>query len=357
MLFSIYSRLLYFLNDFSVYLVLIILSFLVFIFLSSYVIHSQKSETRKKIYVIVLFTIFLGVLIYSFFEAYMRYRFDESDSLGFLKVTGRWFKRHVVFNSYFVRDREFTLEKKEGTIRIGVIGDSIAFGYGIKNVNNRFSNILEQKLRSAHYNVEVYNLGKSGYDTDTEILEYEKNKKLNFDIIVWEYFLNDAQPQGDSRGTKVLIKEHRQNKILSLLSSKSYFFDYVYWRLSKRYEKTFKELRNADMDAYHDSTTFKKHKNDVLQFIQELKSDNTKFVVIIFPFMYFLPDYPAYDIHKTMNGIFKENNVEVIDLLDDLKHKQSKEVIVGRYDYHPNEWVQQLAAQRLYDKIMPLLQK
>lgn len=299
---------------------------------------------------------FFIILIYSGFEAYYRYRFDESDSLGFLKVNGRWFQRHVVFNSYFVRDREFRLEKKEGATRIGVIGDSIAMGYGIKDVNNRFSNLLEKKLKDTGKNVEVYNLGESGADTDTEIINYNKTKKLNLDIVVWEYFLNDAQPNNNrSKGAGVLTKEGRRGALAKFISSYSYFFDYVYWRLSARYEKTFRELRNADMSAYKDKEIFERHKKFVESFIKELKDENKKVVVIIFPFMYFLPNYPAKDIHLTMGNIFRENGIVPIDLLDDLKDENSKDLIVGRFDYHPNISVQKLAAQRLYDRILPLL--
>ncbi len=355
MILNFWYRFLYFVNDFSIYLSLITVFLLAVIFGSIKIHRSHFSETKKKALFIILFSFFFIVLIYSGFEGYFRYRFDESDSLGFLKVNGRWFQRHVVFNSYFVRDREFTREKKEGLTRIGVIGDSIAMGYGIKNVKDRFSNILEKKLRDAKQNVEVYNLGESGADTDTEIINYNKAKKLNLDIVVWEYFFNDAEPSINNQGTKVLIKANVRGKITTFVSNYSYFFDYVYWRLSTRYEKTFKELRTADMASYKDEKNFQRHKNVVTSFIKQLKDDNRKIVVIIFPFMYFLPNYPANDIHTTMNNVFRENGVEPIDLLNDLKNEYSKNLIVSKFDYHPNESVQKLAAQKLYDKILPLL--
>ena len=355
MLLNFWYRFLYFANDFSFYLILISISALIVTFKSFKVHKSNLPDKNKKIWFVILFSLLFIVLIYSSFEAYFRYKFDESDSLGFLKVNGRWFKRHVVFNSYFVRDREFIREKKEGLTKIGVIGDSIAMGYGIKNVDDRFSNILEKKLKNAGKNVEVYNLGESGANTDREIVNYDKAKKLNCDIIIWEYFFNDAQPSTNDQGTKILIKENVRGKIATLISNYSYFFDYAYWRLSARYEKTFRELRGADIASYKDEKNFQRHKDAVTSFIKQVKDDNKKAVIIIFPFMYFLPNYPAKDIHVTMGNIFRENGIEPIDLLDDLKNKYTKDLIISRFDYHPNVGVQELAAQRLYDKILPML--
>lgn len=355
MLINHWYHLSYFIRDFGGYLIFILVSLFLLVFGSIKVYRLSISERKKKFILAIFFSLFSAILIYSSLEAYFRYRFDESDSLGFLKVNGRWLQRHVVYNSYFVRDRDFELKKKEGTTRIGVIGDSIAMGYGIRDVNNRFSNILEKKLRDAKKNVEVYNLGESGADTDTEIDNYNKAKKLNFDIIIWEYFLNDAQPNKKSTGTSILTKEGSRGEIAKFISKYSYFFDYIYWRLSAKYEKTFRELRNADMGAYKNEKVFERHKEFVLSFIKQLKDENKKVVVIIFPFMYFLPNYPAKDIHVKMGNIFRENGIEPIDLLDDLKNKNSKDLIVSRFDYHPNEGVHKLAAQRLYDKILPML--
>ncbi len=354
MLFTVYAKLLYFFRDFWPFIILATVFFLLFVFGIYFVFKSRTSENKKKALLVFITFLCFSVFVFTGFEAYFRYRFDESDSLGFLKVTGKWYERHVVANNYQYRDRDFSQEKKAGVTRIGIVGDSMTFGYGIKKPENRFSNLLEKKLLDSGRNVEVYNLGKSGYDTWNEIGEFQKIKHLKFDIVIWQYFLNDAEPP-KSRGTPVLERERVQGKLARVITDSSYFFDYIYWRLESRYEKTFNELRNADIAAYHDPKNFAEHQKKVAEFASLLKGDDRKVIVIVFPFFKFLPDNPLSDMYPKILQMFKDNELPVIDLYQDMKTKNAKDILVSRYDYHPNELVQIIIADRLYDTIAPMI--
>lgn len=363
---SLLSRLIYFLKDFSFYLVLIILALLVLSF-ASYKIYKSGTESKKKQVILAsIFTLFMIILVITGFEAYFRYVYDVPDGLGYLKVNRKWHERHVVYNNYFFRDRDFKNDKKEGITRIAVLGDSISFGGGIEKVEDRFSNILEKKLREAGKNVEVYNLGKPGYDTQAEIVEYKKVKHLNFDILVWEYFLNDIQPQGKSTGTPIITENSKKGKIVTFLSDRSVFFDFVYWRFSQRYQKTFQALRTADLDQYKNQQVLEEHKKVISDFAKELEQEDIKTFVIIFPFTFLLgPNYPATDIHKMMGEYFRGQGLQTLDLLPDLI-SSSREIsslidedrnklMASKFDPHPNEIVHGLAAQKLFEIISPYL--
>lgn len=304
----------------------------------------------------LLFTLLTVVLTASIIEAYFRYVYDESDGLGFLKVNSRWHKRHVVTNNYFFRDRDFVAQKPKSTVRIGIIGDSITFGGGIKNPEDRFSNLLEQKLRSSGAKVDVYNLGKSGTDTEVQIREYQKVKHLDFDIIIWQYFLNDIQPSEKSTGTSIINQSSQTGRVVSFLSEKSYFFDFLFWRYSQRYKNTFEKLKNADLAQYKNQEVLQKHKQDIAGFINDLAREDKKIVVIIFPFVHLVgQNYPAENIHEEMGEFFKANGAQVIDLLPNLRNKDPKQLIASRFDPHPNERVHSLAAQKLFEKISAYL--
>lgn len=356
MLFNLWARLSYFLEDFSFYLITLFISLGGLLFISFKVYKSQLSQRRKKILLSISFSIFFLIFTFSFFEAYFRYIYDESDGLGFLKVNERWHRRHVVFNNFFFRDQDFVENKKEDVVRIGVLGDSIARGDGIKDVNNRFSNLLEKKLKDAGFNVEVYNLGKAGYDTQGEIDVYNNIKHLNFDLIVWEYFINDIQPKENSTGTPIIVKNSKRTKLVEFISNQSFFLDFLYWRFSTVYDKTILALREADIDRYKDEAILENHKKDISDFIKSLNEENKKILVVMFPSITFLGnDYPTFTNDIMLNH-FKENNVEVVNLYDYLKNENSKDLRASRFDTHPNEKVHALAAEKLFDKVKTLLE-
>ena len=140
------------------------------------------------------------------------------------------------------------------------------------------------------------------------------------------------------------------------MSAHSFFLDFLYWRISSRYQKAFVEIRKADIDRYKDQERLSEHKQEIAQFIKVLKDDNKKILVIIFPSMYFIgPNYPSADIHTLMGNYFRDQGVETIDLLNDLKGKDAKSLIASPFDSHPNEYVHNLAAERIFEKVKPLL--
>lgn len=351
----LWSRLQYFLGDFLFYLILTLIVASISAVTFWKILKSKLPPNRKKIAIAATVTILAIVLVFTALEAYFRYVYDVSDGLGFLKVNSRWHQRHVIYNNYFSRDRNFQTEKELGITRVGVLGDSIAFGRGIEKVQDRFSNILEKKLKEAGKNVEVYNLGKPGYDTTGEIQEFEKVRHLKFDILIWEYFINDIQPIR-STGTPIIENNSKKGKIVTFLSNHSFFFDFLYWRFSSKYQETFRELRAADVAQYSNDILLKEHKEEIANFVNTLRSDKTQIIVIMFPSSFLLgPNYPEY-IHQIMGDVFKENQVDVfIDLLPDLKGRDKTELMASKFDPHPNELVHKIAAEKLASVISPLL--
>jgi lysophospholipase L1-like esterase len=68
----------------------------------------------------------------------------------------------VQTNSYGFFDREFSLEKPPGTRRIALLGDSVTRGWGV-NANQRYGNLLEDKLNAEGKNFQVLNFATPGY--------------------------------------------------------------------------------------------------------------------------------------------------------------------------------------------------
>src|SRR3989344_8823216 len=351
-----YPRIAFFFKDFSLYLIVDLIAVLVFISSVFFLVKSKYALNVKKITIAVIFSLVSTALIFSIFEGYFRYIYDESDGLGFLQVNKRWAQRHVVYNNFFKRDRDFKAEKPAGIIRVGMLGDSITFGQGIKNPDNRFSDILQNNFRGSGINAEVYNLGVPGLDSHEEIQLYRELSFFNFDFIVWQYYLNDIQPEDKGDPAKIISRDTYTSGLIRELSKNSTFFDFLYWRFSSKYSTTFHQLDTHYLSMYRDGSILKNHEEELSVFIKELKNQNKKIVVVIFPLIKLLgPNYPANDIHSKLQSYFKSQDVPIIDLLDELKGSNWKDLVASKFDTHPNEKVHMLAAEKLYRKLYPLL--
>ena len=105
---------------------------------------------------------------------------------------------HPVKNNRFgFRERDFVTPKPPGVFRVLVLGDSLTWGAGLAD-DERYSNLLEQKLRAAYprRNFEVLNFGVSGGPTigERDLLNRIKDE-VQPDLIVVGFCVNDPQPR------------------------------------------------------------------------------------------------------------------------------------------------------------------
>ena len=100
-------------------------------------------------------------------------------------------------NAFGMRGRELPLQKPKRTLRIAVVGDSIAFGFDVER-GRGFGRVLERVLNRdfarSGVSFEVLNFGVAGYGVP-QVVEAVRTKALRFtpDLIVYAYCLNDAQ--------------------------------------------------------------------------------------------------------------------------------------------------------------------
>ena len=108
------------------------------------------------------------------------YRNSNADSIS----------TYATINAHGQRDIERMLEKKEGTSRILLLGDSVVEGHGIRHLDDLMNLKLESLFE--HGDVEVLNFGVSGYNMRAEV-ELLETKGLAFhpDIVVLIFVQND----------------------------------------------------------------------------------------------------------------------------------------------------------------------
>jgi hypothetical protein len=100
--------------------------------------------------------------------------------------------------SGFRSDREFVQERRPGTFRALLFGDSQTAGDGVAN-RNRFSDLLEQDLPG----LETYNYAISGTGPDQQLLAYEEHATVEHDLLVIGVYVESIR-RVSARITKTL---------------------------------------------------------------------------------------------------------------------------------------------------------
>lgn len=99
----------------------------------------------------------------------------------------------VAENSLGFRERELAVPKPPGGRRVMVLGDSLTWGVGLAQ-EERYSNLLEQRLRADGIEVEVLNFGLPGLSTVAELEVLRENMpEVRPDRIAIGFCINDPQ--------------------------------------------------------------------------------------------------------------------------------------------------------------------
>ena len=129
----------------SFYLGILIIPF----FLGSvlYYFSLYQKNTKPLTYLLswnLIFTLMLTSIVFLCGETYYRFFVDRTQGFGGVKLNERWGRRYYSFNNLQIRDNQDYFQKRnpEKKQRISFLGDSFTEGLGIKNVDERFANII-----------------------------------------------------------------------------------------------------------------------------------------------------------------------------------------------------------------------
>ncbi|GAB3340320.1 hypothetical protein GCM10027299_53640 [Larkinella ripae] len=267
---------------------------------------------------------------------------SQSHEGGLTLASHIWFERYwPPVNEAGYRDVEHA--DTTGKKKVLVVGDSYTAGHGLKRVEERYSNILSQKLGNQEY--VVYNLGVSGSDTRDEYSRFQKFG-IRPDIVVLQYFPNDIekvakdngvvpaafQPFGDLPGP------------LRLFFKNSYLLNYIYWQLP--HGSGAAPFEDYAKKVYTDPQIINGHLSDLGQFTTYCETNKVPLYVVLFPFSHNLEKTTAYT--RPVVDFFRQHNVPVLEVGSLIKDIDPKDRIVGRNDFHASAAVNQRVGEALY---------
>ena len=282
-------------------------------------------------------------------EIYYRFIHDTTDAIDFTKISNRWFQRYWHLNPSGCRDDvDYSLQLLPGKRRITFVGDSFAAGHGIKDVADRFSN----RLRRAHPDWEIHLLAQLGYDTGDELkyLQQCLDQGYQLDQVVLVYCLNDVSDLYPEWG-RLLRRVAADAGQGGWLRRNSYLVNTLYYRIQAARNPDLKNYYHFVLDGYR-GPVWEQQQQRLKAFRYLVQSHGGRLLVVTFPFVVALgPDYEYQPAHDALDRLWPELQVPHLDLLPVYHGLSAKQLTVNRYDAHPNEFADQLAAQAL-DKFL-----
>ncbi len=302
--------------------------------------------------------VILLLILYAAFvagEGWFYFFHDTTDGSNVLLSSRRWMERHVKPNEMGLRDERHdpSEPRRPGELRICVLGDSVAWGQGISNVGDRFSDTLERKLRAAGIPAAVFNVALPGWNTvqETGALMALDGAGITFDIVIMQYCLNDNfyvehQPPAYVEANKRLKNTPR---LVAAAVRRSLFLSFLYHSLTTFRDPVLTSYERLVRESFLGKEKLATHLEQMDTLREACRAQGAKLAVVIFPFL-FGPweDYIFGDMHRVLDGYWRESGVPCIDLLDDYRRFPLEELTVGRYDRHPNARANAIAAERMF---------
>ncbi len=284
-------------------------------------------------------------------ETYLRFVSTETDGYGASLTARRWHKAYARLNSLNCRDVEWAVDKPPGVRRIAFIGDSVTYGWGIKNPQDRFTNLLQTRFDArAPGTVEVMNVAWPNWDTDSELAALRTVvKEYDVDEVVLCYLPNDIMtllPWVDGQDPRALPKQFVIN------TDSSFLIDYLYNRIATGMLDVVRNYCNVIADAYRDPDIWARQQAQLDEFIRICREHDVDLRVALLPFLRVWGDrYDGPALHRLLSAYFASRGIDVVDLLPTISGYDPNDLVVNARDAHPNELGHRLFADAMWNAL------
>jgi len=307
-----------------------------------FVIKNKKITENFKNITLPFYSLFLGFFI---FEGIFMF-IPRTHGVGYTLAHWIWMSTYwKPINNFGYRDNDFTDKEIINKKKIIVLGDSFAAGAAIKNINDRFSNLLEKKIPLSY---KVINLGSGGSGTKNE---FKRLVEFPFkpDILILQYYGNDIEDIAYSKekwfqGFQPYLD---LNKTLRPFIKYSYFLNYIYWLFPHADTKSYLNFLTS---TFKDKEIMEEHLSDLNKIVEFCKKDNIPLIVVLFPFM---KDTETSDLFIIpIEKFFINKNIAIVNVADLIDKIPPAKRVVNNNDPHPSVLVNRLIAEELYRTLL-----
>jgi hypothetical protein len=293
-------------------------------------------------------------------EGSFAFCYDTTDSWGLLNTSQLWFRRHAPrTNNLGARERgTVSRATTPSTIRLFFLGDSFTWGHGIARQQDRFTDLVGSDLykRSATLALsspqpvrrfECHNVSYLGADTGDElkILNDLLSDGFEFDILILVYCMNDIS--GLIQECIETIDAVYEAQPSFFLWRDTYFFNFVYHRLSIMRSATYRDYYGEVRRGF-EGAIWETHREQLREMVRVCRAADVELRVVTFPLLHDLGDrYGLRAAHMKLGELWAEESVPHIDLLDVFSGHKAEELVVNRFDAHPNELAHQIVARTI----------
>jgi lysophospholipase L1-like esterase len=248
----------------------------------------------------------------------------------------------VATNSRGLRDREFSFEREPGTLRIVMLGDSLTEGWGVP-VAQTFSKRIERLYADQGVRAEAINTGVGNWNTVQEV-EFFLTEAYRYrpDVVVLNYFVNDAEPVPHSRPP-------------SFLGRHCYSCVFVVGRIDSflRQLSTRQDWSAYYMSLYGDgrSEGWLAARGAIGRLAEYCRRENIPLVVASLPELHDVSKYRFSRVTELLREAATESGAAFVDILPYLQGQESSALWVTPPDPHPNGYANQFIAAGLFDAL------
>jgi len=342
------------------------------------------------------------LVLFYFLEIFFTF-YPETNGVNDTYSSQIWRYYYWKLNKEGFRDIEFETMADNDKPSIVFAGDSYTEGHGIKNPDDRVSNIIRKKLTG--YN--VYNIGKCGMGIDEE-MNLIKNIPIRPKIIVlqicandWDYLQNNLQSKNvnptlllaEINGLSIseysitfnylkskmknIIEKMNENTDITAEQSNQIFELYnikepqriksrnvqsIFTYCEENTKLPEDTIQNRVLNAFKvsfpsiqvmmDSTRFSNYINKLLQINTFCIQRNIKFTVVPYPeFDDFSMNITAKHINKYLCGLINKQGITCHDIVPALKKANLNSYTVNSNDNHINSEASKIVADTLITSI------